>query len=135
MKTKRCKLALVAMILTGLYLIYLGVYFGDLAGSAKDGAEQLSTGITVALVSPHILMVGLSLIFNALGYFMNSRGFTLTAAILLSVAILFMPIYFMFVLVQMVLLYVAQVKIANGKKIEGHSHKEEIQGYPVEPSV
>ena len=54
---------------------------------------------------------------NALGYFLNKRGFILTAAILYTIAIVLMPIYFFFVLIQTILCYVAYAKM-NPNKIQ-----------------
>ncbi|MFY9285284.1 MAG: hypothetical protein ACOXZT_06450 [Tissierellaceae bacterium] len=109
-KEKKSKLALISWILSLLYLIYLISHFaGGL--SSTEGAEQAGAAIATALVFPHMLTVGIGLLFNILGYFMNKRGFILVGAILYSVSILLFMMYFMFVIVQMILSYVAFAKM------------------------
>lgn len=113
-KRKKSKLALVSWVLTVLYLIYIISYLAGGIGSTS-GAEQAGAALATALVFPHMLAVGIGLIFNMLGYFLNNRTFVLVGAILYSVAILLFMVYFMFVIVQMILSYVA---FARMKKIE-----------------
>ncbi|WMM25638.1 hypothetical protein RBU61_02930 [Tissierella sp. MB52-C2] len=109
-KKKRSKLALISWVLTLMYLIYLIGHFGGGIGSTT-GAEQAGAAIATALVFPHMLCVGIGLIFNILGYFLNKRGFILTGAILYSVSILLFMLYFMFIIVQMILSYIAFAKM------------------------
>lgn len=113
MNQKKSVLLLVSWILGALYLVYLVYYMvsaGGAAGSA-DAAEAIGTTIGLALIVPHLLFVGLALIFNILGWAMSKRGFALTGAILYAVSILMMPIYFMFVLVEMILSFVGFAKL------------------------
>ena len=113
MDQKKSVLLLVSWILGALYLVYLVCYMisaGGAAGSA-DTAEAIGTTIGLALIVPHLLFVGLALIFNILGWAMSKRGFALTGAILYAVSILMMPIYFMFVLVEMILSFVGFAKL------------------------
>ena len=110
---KKSVLLLVSWILGALYFVYLIYYMsstGNAAGSA-DAAEAIGTAIGLALIVPHLLFVGLALIFNILGWAMSKRGFALTGAILYAVSILMMPIYFMFVLVEMILSFVGFAKL------------------------
>ena len=109
-KRKKSKLALVSWILSLLYLIFLISHFGGSVGNTT-GAEQVGAGIASALVFPHMLTVGIGLIFNMLGYFLNKRGFILVGAILYSVSILLFMMYFMFVIVQMILSYITFAKM------------------------
>lgn len=111
-KKKKSKLALISWILSLLYLIYLISYFAGGVGGTT-GSEQAGTAIATALVFPHMLSVGIGLIFNMLGYFMNKRAFILVGAILYSVAILLFMVYFMFVIVQMILSYIAFAKMGK----------------------
>lgn len=113
-KRKKNKLALVSWILSLIYLVYLISYFGSEI-SSTTGVEQAGAAIATALVFPHMLTVGIGLIFNILGYFLNNRAFILVGAILYSVSILLFMVYFMFVIVQMILSYVAFAKM---KKVE-----------------
>ncbi|MGN9164700.1 hypothetical protein ACTNDY_05360 [Tissierellaceae bacterium HCP3S3_D8] len=109
-KKKRSKLALISWVLTLIYLIYLISHFGGGIGSTT-GAEQAGAAIATALVFPHMVCVGIGLIFNLLGYFLNNRAFVLVGAILYTVSILLFMLYFMFVIVQMILSYVAFAKM------------------------
>lgn len=107
---KKSKLALISGILSLVYLIYLISHFVGGVGSST-GAEQAGAALATALVFPHMLAVGIGLIFNMLGYFLNSRAFVLVGAILYSVSILLFMVYFMFVIVQMILSYIAFAKM------------------------
>ncbi len=113
---KKSKLLLAAAILGTLYIVYLISYFaGGIASS--DGAEALGAGIATALVMPHMLFVGLAVIFNWIGWALNVRWGALTAGILYAVSILMMFIYAMFVVLQMIFCFVAFAKMKN-KKVE-----------------
>ena len=109
-REKKSKLALVSWILSLLYLIYLISYFAGSVG-ATSGAEQVGAGLATAIVFPHMMSVGIGLIFNMLGSFLNNRAFVLVGAILYSVSILLFMMYFMFVIVQMILSYIAFAKM------------------------
>lgn len=109
-KEQKSKLALVSWILSLLYLIFLISNFAGGIGSTT-GAEQAGATLATALVLPHMLAVGIGLIFNILGYFLNNRAFVLVGAILYSVSILLFMMYFMFVIIQMILSYVAFAKM------------------------
>lgn len=113
-KGKRSKLALISWILSAAYLVYLIASFAGGIGST-EGAEQAGAAIATTLVFPHMLAVGIGLIFNVLGYFLNNRAFVLVGAILYTVSILLFMMYFMFVIVQMVLSYVAFAKMKKEK--------------------
>ncbi len=110
MKTN--KLLLTSFILGALYAFYLIAYFFNVGSSSVGGA------IATALVMPHMICVVLAVIFNGLGCFKNSRGFTLTGAILYAVSIvLFIP-YFIFVIIQMILSFVGFSKLGKNDIIE-----------------
>lgn len=110
-KKKLNKLLLISFILGAVYLIYSAVYWTGAAGSGDNAAEQIGAGIATALVMPHLICTVIAVIFNALGVFMNKRGFALTGAILYTVALVLFPVYFMFVIVQMVLSYIGFAKM------------------------
>ena len=117
-KRKKSKLALISLVLGLLYVIYLVVYFTNIQGGS--GSEAAGSAIAAALVLPHLLCVFMAVIFNALGYFINKRGFILVGAILYTVSIVFMVIYFMFVILQMILSYIAYAKMpvnSPGKEV------------------
>lgn len=111
-KQKLSKLLLISLIIGIAYLIYSAVYWSGTAGrSGSTGAEQLGTGLAMALVTPHLICTVIAVIFNALGLFMRKRGFALTGAILYTVALVLFPIYFMFVIVEMILSYIGFAKM------------------------
>ncbi|NLD17628.1 MAG: hypothetical protein GX666_08620 [Tissierellia bacterium] len=111
-KVKKSKLALVSLVLSTLYVIYLFKHFGGGIVS-NDGAEAAGAAIASALVFPHAIMVLIGVIFNALGYFMNNRYFVLVGAILYAVSMVLFLLYFMFVIVQMILSFIAFAKMSK----------------------
>lgn len=104
---KKSKLLLAAGILGTVYLIYLIGYFSTLAASAEGTIEELGRGIAVALVTPHMLCVGIAVIFNWLGWALKARWAALVAGIMYAVAILCMFLYAIFVVLEMIFCFVA----------------------------
>ena len=95
---KKSKLLLAAAILGAAYFIYLISYFTGAIGET-------------ALVTPHMICVGIAAIFNWIGWAMSVRWGALVAGILYAVSIVLMPIYFMFVIIQMILCFVGFAKL------------------------
>jgi|AntAceMinimDraft_12_1070368.scaffolds.fasta_scaffold113519_2 hypothetical protein len=62
----------------------IGTAFDETA--AQGDAEAVGAGLGVLLLLPHIILTWLAVVFNLLGYFTKVPGFTLTAAIIYSVA-------------------------------------------------
>ena len=114
-KTKINKFLLISLILGAAYLVYSVVYWSGAAGSGSNIGEQIGSGIATALVMPHLVCTVVAVIFNALGLFLEKRGFALTGAILYTVAIVLFPIYFMFVIIEMILSYIGFAKIPKLK--------------------
>lgn len=111
MKKKKNILLLIALILGVAYLIYVITYFSGALSSDGSDSEVIAAGLASLLVGPHIVATLIAVVFNALGYFMNKRGFALTGGILYIVAgVLFVP-YIVFVLVQAVLSFIGYTKI------------------------
>ena len=71
---KKSKLLLVAAILGTAYLIYLISYF-----TGAIGEEAVSGTIATALVTPHMVCVGIAAIFNWIGWAMSVRWGALVA--------------------------------------------------------
>jgi hypothetical protein len=107
---KRSKLLLAAGILGAIYLIYLISYFTG-AVTSSDGAEALGAGIATALVTPHMVCVGIAVIFNWLGWALKARWAALVAGIMYAVSIVCMFMYAMFVVLQMIFCFVAFAKM------------------------
>lgn len=103
-------LLLISFILGCLYMLYSIIYWSS-ATSGTTGFEQIGAGVATALVMPHLICTAIAVIFNALGLFLNKRGFALTGAILYSVAMVLFPMYFMFVIVEMILSYIGFAKL------------------------
>ena len=110
-KKKGRVLLLISLIIGLIYGIYIISYFGGAVSGSASGAEQVGAGIATALVTPHIVMTWIGVIFNALAFFMYNRPFALVAAILYTVAMVVFPLYFMFVIVEMILCYIAFAKM------------------------
>lgn len=101
---------LVALILGAAYLVYSMVYWSG-ANTGSEGAQQAGAALATVLVMPHLVLTFVAVVFNALGLFMDKRGFALTAGILYAVAMLLFPAYFFFVVIQMILCFVAFAKM------------------------
>ena len=114
MKLKRSKCLLVSFVLGALYAVYLVSYFFGIITDSTETAEAIGSSIATFLVTPHIILVILAVIFNGLGYFGNRRGFALTGGILYSVAAAAFLLYAPFVLIQLILSFVG---FSNLKKI------------------
>lgn len=103
---------LISALVGSAYFAYIVYYMNNtLQNNTGSSAEQLGTGIGVALIMPHAALAGLAVLFNWLGFALNARWAALTGAILYCVAGLFMPIYLPFVLLQIVLSFVGFARI------------------------
>ncbi len=116
---KRNKLLLAAAIIGTAYLIYLICYFTG-SMSVADSAEALGAGIATALVTPHMICVGLAALFSWIGWALRARWAALVAGILYAVSIVCMFLYAAFVLLEMIFCFVAfaKMKQADGQKQE-----------------
>ena len=107
---KKNKLLLVSGILGTLYLLYLVTYFTGLTNSS-DVVEAIGGHIATALVMPHMLCVGLSVIFTWVGWAQNAKWGALVAGIMYSVSILLMFKYAPYVVLQLILSFVAYAEM------------------------
>ena len=89
----------------------MSYWFGGGVEYGADSAANVGAGLATAIVMPHNIAAILGALMNTIGYFANSRGFALTGAILYTVALVLFPIYFMFVVIQMILSYIAFVRM------------------------
>lgn len=112
---KKSKLLLASGILGTLYLVYLISYFTGITSSA-DGAEAVGAGIAAALVMPHMVCVGIAVIFNWLGWALKARWAALVAGILYAVSMVCMFVYAMFVVLEMIFCFVAFAKMKQKAK-------------------
>lgn len=107
----KSKALLVALIISAIYAVFLIANFGGSISGASSDAEAVGAGIATMLVLPHMVLVILAVIFNALGYFKNAKGFALTAGILYSVAAVMFVMYAPFLIVSIVCSFVGYSKI------------------------
>ena len=83
----RSKVLFVGSLLATIYVIYLIIYFSG-SMQSNDTSEALGGALATALVTPHMLMMGLGTIFSWVGFGLRKAGFALVGAILYSVAAL-----------------------------------------------
>lgn len=89
------KMVLVSTILVSLYAIYLMSYFyGGVANS--NGDEQVAGAIATALVTPHMILIVLGVVFSVVALFANKNWAAIISCVLVFVSTLLMPLYFMF---------------------------------------
>lgn len=114
---KRSKAFFTGLILATIYLIYIISYFYGILGDG-DTAEQIGSGLAAALVTPHIVVLAISVMFGWLAFGLSSSGFALTASILYTVAgVMFIP-YIFFVIPSIILGFVGY---ANQKNINNRA--------------
>ena len=77
----RSKVLFITAILATLYVVYLMSYFGSSIGDLNS-AEELSGAIATALVTPHLIVMGLGAIFSWLGFFLKKSWGALVGVIL-----------------------------------------------------
>lgn len=101
---KKSKLLLAAGILGTCYLLYLVVYFaGDLI-APSSATDVIASGLATALVTPHMVCVGVAVVFNWLGWALKAPWAALVAGILYAVSMVCMFLYALFVALQMIFL-------------------------------
>ncbi len=84
--------------------LYNIIFYGILGDG--DTAEQIGSGLATALVTPHIVVLAISVMFGWLAFGLSSSGFALTASILYTVAgVMFIP-YIFFVIPSIILGFV-----------------------------
>lgn len=91
----RSKVLFVCALLATLYVVYLICYFGN-SMMSSDSAEAIGGAIATALVTPHIVIMGLGAIFSWLGFFLRKSWSALVGAILYCVGSLIFIVYIMF---------------------------------------
>lgn len=81
------------------------------AQTASDAGKQIGTIIGATILMPQIIVTGIAVIFNAVGWGTSSRGLTLTGAILYCVAAVLMVINAPFLLPSIVLSFVGYTRL------------------------
>lgn len=86
---------LIAAIIATLWMIVSISTFSNIASTIPvgDSAEAIGSqiGATIGIISqmPYLILMGIGIIFNWIGYLVRKRAFILTSAILFCVALLF----------------------------------------------
>lgn len=107
MKTKRSVCFLISAILTTLYMVLMIFYFTSLYAASDSEIYTAGLMIGTTLVMPHLVVTGVALVLNWIGWALNQRWAALTCGILYAVSIVLMFTYFWGIIVQMVLCFVA----------------------------
>lgn len=114
---KRSVLLLIALIIVVGYLILQGQNYSDgiktlgtKANTSEEASTQLGTAIGMTIMLPHLILVVLGVVFNAVGWLGKQRWAALTAAILYTVGGVLGLVNFLFLIIPMVLCYVAYGK-------------------------
>ena len=118
----RSKILLISVILATAYSIYLVCYFTNAMSQSSSTTEAAGSAIATTLVTPHMIVMGIGVVFAWLGFFIKANWAALVAAILYTVsAALFLP-YFMF---SVPILILGFVGYAMQRKINLQPLKEE----------
>ena len=111
MKKKKSICLLISGIIGLAYIIYLIVYFSSSIFGSQDGAEALGGAIATALVTPHMVLVAVAVIFNWVGFFTNKSWAALTGGILYCVGGVLFIMYILFVVPSIILSFVGCAKL------------------------
>lgn len=106
---ERSKVLFVASLITTVYMIYLMVHFGS-SMFVEDSAEALGGAIATAMVTPHMLFVGLGGVFSWIGFIFKKSWAALVAAILYCVGAILFLIYALFLVPSIILGFVGYAK-------------------------
>ena len=89
---ERSKVLFVCALLATAYLVYLIVYFGGSMGDLSSD-EEIAGALATALVTPHMILIGVGAIFSWLGFFLKRAWGALVGAILYCVSALIFIMY------------------------------------------
>ena len=106
----RSKILFVCALLATLYVIYLISYFTSSVGD-MNSSEEIGGAIATALVTPHIVIMGLGAIFSWLGFFLRKSWGALVGAILYCVGALMFILYAVFCIPLIVLGFIGYSKL------------------------
>lgn len=106
---KRSKVLFICAMIATIYVVYLINYFGNAIGDLNSG-EEISGALATALVTPHIVMIGIGTIFSWLGFCLRKSWAALVGAILYCVGALLFIMYIMFCIPLIILGFVGYSK-------------------------
>lgn len=122
MRKKRSFCLLLSAVVGSLYAVYVLNYFFDISNTAimneTTSISDFSALAATALVTPHLILLALAVIFNWVGFIGNKRGFALTAGILYSVSAVVFLTYAMFVVIEIVFSFIGFARL---KKINAYN--------------
>lgn len=108
---KISKCAIIAAILATIYLIFIIFSFSySLSNSTSNDAEFLGNMLAVGLLTPHIILVCIGIVFNWIGVSTKKSWAILVGAILYSTSALIFLLYATFVLPSMILAFIGYSK-------------------------
>lgn len=110
----RSKVVFVSLVLGVIYLVYILSHFGGSVFNSTEATEQVASVIATALVAPHMFLLGLAVLFNAIAFFANKKWACITALVLYCVSGLLFLLYVFFLIPMIVL---SAVGIGKIKKI------------------
>lgn len=117
---KRSKILFISACIGLFYLIYLISHF-YVGVTTTDGAEQVGAAIATALVTPHMILIGVAVIFNWLGVFLKKNWMAMVSGILYGVGGVMFIIYIWFVIPMIVLSFVG---FAKQKKLNNEDEED-----------
>lgn len=106
---KRSKALFACALLATLYVLYLVVYFGNAMGDLNS-AEEVGGAIATALVTPHMIVMGIGAIFSWLGFALQKSWAALVGAILYCVGTVLFLVYALFCIPLIILGFVGYAK-------------------------
>lgn len=118
-------LLLISLVIALIYAIaqanHLSAATNAVNTSAMETAEEIGTAIGtsigVAMLTPHVILVFVALVFNVIAWIMSASWSALTAAIFFIVAAVFGVLggNFLFVIPSIVLCFIARSQLTRGR--------------------
>lgn len=105
----RSKALFVCAVLATIYVIYLMSYFGNAMGDLNS-AEEVGGAIATALVTPHMVVMGIGAIFSWIGFIGRKNWGALVGAILYCVGALIFILYTIYSIPLIILGFVEYLK-------------------------
>lgn len=106
---ERSKILFISSLLITSYVVYLMIHFGS-SFFSDDSTEVIGGAIATALVTPHMLFLGLGAVFSWVGFFFKKSWAALVAAILYCVGAMLFLMYSMFVIPMIILGFIGYSK-------------------------
>lgn len=105
----RSKVLFTCCVLATIYVVYLICYFGGSMASSNS-ADAISGAIATALVTPHMVLIGIGAVFSWLGFFLRKSWAALVGAISYCVGALLFIMYIIFCIPIIVLGFIGYSK-------------------------